>query len=439
MNLSRNIRHTVLYTLAVALGKGTALLLLPVITYHLSLSDYGRLELLVAVADVGSVLLGFGLVDALYRFTSGQHNDDAANQREYAATFLGLSLLLGAAGLVLGQILAPVLAYFVPGLLENDLRILLATIALTSCIHLPLTWLRIQQRVLHYCLLFGGKAVVQAVLVWLALRHGYGVTGILLAGLCTDVVLCLILSMTQVRRTGIRLPLQNVKRILPYSMPLVLGGIACCLLGSFDRFFLFPVVDAPALAHYSLAGKFALIVALMSEPFNLWWFPKRFSLLSTEQDRRRNASFVMAGVLYITSAATMLSVVAPMLIIHLTPVAYHPATYWVPFLSGIAALHAITNLMNVGIYAQRTGWIPTAINVGAACIAFVGYITLIPLLGVAGAIIATYIALIFRFLLSYHLSQRFIHLPYCYGVKQIFVHGYGLLRSLRRQKSPSVM
>ncbi|MDA1378993.1 hypothetical protein PCI56_02915 [Plesiomonas shigelloides subsp. oncorhynchi] len=42
--------------------------MLPVFTRYLSPAEYGQLEVLLALVNIGTLLLGLGLVDALYRF-----------------------------------------------------------------------------------------------------------------------------------------------------------------------------------------------------------------------------------------------------------------------------------------------------------------------------------------------------------------------------------
>ncbi len=415
----RSLNHALCYALAIALGKGVSLLMLPIITHALPVADYGRLELMVAIADMGGVLLGFSLVDALFRFSGSAKT--LKRSKKQAASIFGLCLVLALVALLFGQLLIPALLLILPeSVIESELRILLATLSLTALIQVPLAWLRMQDHVYRYCFLFGGKALLQAGLIWTALHAGYGVVGILLAGLMVDLLLCAILCAQQYSQTSVRFHWLETKCILPYSLPLILGALACCLLGSFDRFFLAPIVGETALAHYALAGKFALMVALLAEPFNMWWFPRRFRLLQEQDGALHSARNVMLGVGYITIAAAMVSALAPCLITWLTPETYHSATKWVAPLCGIAALHAITNLMNIGVYAGRTGWLPSFINLSSATIALIGYLLLIPIHGVGGAIGATYLAFGVRFGLFFFLSQQRVPIPYLRGLASLW-------------------
>ncbi len=410
---SRTILQTAAYALAIALSKGVSLVMLPIITHALPLAEYGRLELWVACADIGSVILGFGLVDALLRFASS----DSSKPKAQASIIFGISMMVACGGLALGQFFATPLLHVLPaGLPETEFRILLATLALTACVQIPLLWLRMQDKALHYCGLFAGKAILQAGLIIFTLELGYGVAGILFAGLAADIVLTVILAIMQYRDTGIRFSWNATRKILPYNAPLMIGGLAGCMLGSFDRMILVPMVGADAVAHYALAGKFALMVALAAEPFNMWWFARRFAVLNEQGGALTTARTIVMGSTYIACAAFGIALVAPWMILFLTPESYHPAAMWVPFLCGLAALHAITNLVTVGTYIGKTGLLPTYINYFSAFIAFAGYMLLIPSFGVAGAVGATYIAYIVRFICFFTASQKRAYIPYGQGI-----------------------
>ena len=422
--LSRNLIQTAAYACAIMLSKGVSLLMLPIVTHALPLAEYGRLELWVACADIGSVILGFSLVDALFRFSGGSTSSD--DKREKAATIFGIAISVMFLGLVLGQCVAtPLLTLLPDGLPELECRILLATLSLTACIQIPLAWLRMQDKAFLYCGVFAGKAIIQAGLILLALHHGYGVTAILAAGLMADIAVTVMLIILQYRDTGIIFSWKVTRQILPYNMPLILGGLAGCILGSFDRMILAPMVGSEALAHYALAGKFALIVALLAEPFNMWWFPRRFAVLEESEGTMKTARCVMLGTAYITFSAALLSLIAPFLVLLLTPESYHPAIVWIPFLCALAALHAVTNLMTVGVYMGKTGTLPTVINLFSAAVAFTGYMLLIPDYGVAGAIGATFIAFITRFICFFTMSQKRIYIPYSQGI-------YSLMQDMKQ-------
>ena len=405
------LRQTLCYAAGIAVAKGIGLAMIPFVTRMLPPADYARLELLASVADVGGVLLGMGIVDTLYRFTAA--TDTAASRRAIAAEITGLALLLAGLFLILGQILAPLLAGLLPGGLGvTDLRLLLISLALTATIELPLAWLRLNERAFAFLCLGAGKAIVQAGLSLGALAAGWGVTGVVAAGAAVDVALVILLITLQSRSTGLTIRLARFVDLLRYGGPLVLGGVAAFVLGSCDRWFLADTVPASDLAHYALAGKFALAAALLLQPFDLWWYPRRQMILTEPGGIARSARIVGTGLALTILAATTAAVVGPLAIRLLTPPAYHAATVWLPWLAAIAAMHAACSLVNVGCYIGRTGTLPMLVTAMAALVALVGYTLLVPTLGVAGAVYATLIAQTVRLALFYILGRQRAPIPY---------------------------
>lgn len=402
--LSKALSSAALYAIALVAAKGVSFVMLPVVTSHLSPSDYGVLEILISVADIGGLVLGLGLADAVFRF---------GRESGTQATLLGMGGLLGLAMLGVGWALAPEAARLLPGAVgASELRILAATLALTALIQVPFAHLRFRDRPAVFALVSIAKAVFQATCVFLFLDAGFGVTAVLLGGLIADGVASAILVWLQARETGLALDPVIVRRVLPYSLPLVVSGMFGFCLGSLDRWFLAVHVEAVDIALYGLAAKFGLLTALAMQPFEMWWYPRRLGLLDTRSDRRASADCVAVGLVWALLAAAGVASTGPVVIAWMTPETYHAAARYVPWLALIALLHAATNLLNVGCYVGRTTVLPMLLNGAAALVAGLGYALLIPGFGVAGAIAATILAQLFR-LTAFHIaSQRRRRIPH---------------------------
>ena len=110
-----------------------------------------------------------------------------------------------------------------------------------------------------------------------------------------------------------------------------------------------------------------------------------------------------------------MATVGPLVVRWMTPVAYHGAIAYVPWLAALATLNAATNLINTAcLNTQRTLW-PLAIDGSAAAVAFIGYGLLIPGFGAWGAIFATAIALGVRFAAYVMVGRRLLPIPYAFA------------------------
>lgn len=406
--LPQPVRDSLLFAGALGWTKALSLLTVPLLTATLTQGEFARLELLSSAAELGALLVGAGLVDTAYRFAG---RDDASGRRAMGDTVgLALSIALIAIGAV--AVAAPAIGAAMPLTTPPvEIALLGTAVAMEALIGVPLAWLRIRGRAGQYALAIILRTTIQVILVAAFAFAGWGVAGVLAAGACAAVGMAAVLLFRQARTTGIRLDPRSWASLLAYGMPLVGGGFAAFILGSADRWLLAGVASAESLAMYALACKISLVAALLTQPFELWWYPRRIAILDEPNGPARAGRIVMLGVLLTLSAASATAIAGPLVIQVLTPAPYHAAGALVPWIALTIALQSMGSLLNVGCYVGRTGLPSMMINGTAAMMAVGLYVVLIPPFGVWGAIAATIAAQTARCLLFLTVSQRRVHLP----------------------------
>ncbi len=388
------------YVLALVLSKAAGFIMLPLVTSALSVSDYARLEVLASVADVASMICGLGLADAFFRFaTSGADADRGRRCGE----LLGCAILVAALLLALGQGGLSVLTWF-GGEASPAMRFLAFSVALTAAIELPLGWLRSAGMAWRYATVFLLRTLLQCGVGAALLMNGYGVDGMFAGAAVADLAAAAILLAMQIRAIGLRWPAASLAQALRYGGPLALGGIAGFALGSLDRWFLVTSVPAIELAHYGLAVKFGALVVVVMQPFGLWWYPRRLGVLDRVDGVATTERTVGLGLTLLWTGAACVAAAAPLAMRMLLPEDYLGARSWVPWLALCFALHETASMVNVGSYRGRSGARPMLVNWAGAGVALIGYAILIPLIGAAGAILATAIAHAIRVVLFLRLG-----------------------------------
>jgi O-antigen/teichoic acid export membrane protein len=375
------------YVLALILSKAAGFVMLPLVTSSLSVADYARLEVLSSVADIAGVICGLGLADAFFRYGGGGDGD---RDRRRAA-LLGCAVLAAALLLIIGQA-GLSLASAVGFEATPAMRFLAISVALTAAIETPLGWLRSEGRAWRYATIFILRTLLQCGLGAVLLMQGYGVDGLLAGAAAADLAASALLVALKGREVGLRWPGAMLAPALRYGGPLALGGIAGFALGSLDRWFLAASVPAIELAHYGLAVKFGALVVVAMQPFGLWWYPRRLAVLNEADGAQRSARAVGAGLIVLWCGAACVAATAPLAMRALLPVDYLGAREWVPYLAICFALHETASLVNVGSYRGATGLKPMMVNWAGAIVALIGYAVTIPLMGAAGAILATAVA-----------------------------------------------
>lgn len=405
------LKSTLFFALGIAWSRGVGLLMVPVLTAHLAPAAFGQLELLTSAAEIGGLMVGAGLVETLFRFA---HPDTKAGLRA-AGDVTGLALALGAACLALVALFGAGLAHAMPlPTLPIEIRLLGVMIVMDAIVGVPLGWLRITGQAWPHALASGLRATAQAGIVAILLIQGFGVSGVLAGGAAAGTLAAVFLCCRQLRETGIFLHPGGWPRLLTYGAPLLGTGIASFILGSADRWLLAGSVPPEALGQYALAMRFAMIVAMLMQPFDLWWYARRMAMLTQPGGLARSAQVIRLGVAAIATAAAITATAGPMLIRLLAPTTYAPAMTMVPWLVLSLSIQMLSSLVNVGCYTGTTTVLPLAINSLAAATALGCYLLLIPPYGVAGAIAATLAAQLVRLALFTTLAQRRvpIALPY---------------------------
>lgn len=404
------LRQAFFYGLALLMMKGMSLVMLPFITQYMPIADYGRLEVLIALANVATLVLGFGLIDVLYRFSAGL---DEVQRKCMAAELFGLSLVVGLLALLLLQWSAAWVANILPGNVSViDVRWLMVAIALEGAIAMPLAWLRMRERVVLFFVLSTVKALVQALLTLWCLHHGWGVEGVVFAGAVAAVILVLGLVGVHGRDVGIKFSLVHAKPMMSYGVPIVISGLAAFGLAGFDRWLLVSELGEAAVAPFAVAMKFTFVIILLMQPFTLWWYPRRFRVLNEAAGLAINARYAVLGAALAVLVSGVVAVFAPWLIIWLTPSEYHQAINYVPWLCWAMALKLLAELLNVGCYNGEDSRIQMKIHLVSAALGVVGYCIFIPVYGVAGAIGCLLFAYAVRLIMFYVMSQQLLRLPY---------------------------
>ncbi len=408
------LKHGLLYGGSIALMKGISLLMLPFIAHQLTEAEFGQLEVVSSIAIIGSVLIGMGLEDALYRFAGAEQ--DHTKRHRMAGDIYTLTLIIGVAMLPVAWLGADLVTGWVPGDINPDaVRLILLMLALEGGIAVPLGWLRMRDQAVLFFTITTGRAILQAILTVVFLTMDRGVVGVLEAGVYSAALQAVILGAWQVRDTGFGLSSTVVKRAVIYSFPIVLSGLLAFTLNGMDRWILAQYASLEQVAHFGVAAKFAIAVVLLLQPFGMWWMPKRFEILFGDDGRQRVVSYTSMGVALTLIITVTVSLGTPVLIDWLMPAGYAIAGSYAALLILAAACKELSELLNLGCFAGNTTRMQVVINAISGLAGFLLMIWLTPQYAVWGVATALLIAQCLRLLLFYIIGQRLYHIPYPLG------------------------
>lgn len=433
--LPEALKHSIYFGISMMGVRLVGVLLIPVFTHYLTPSQFARLDLLQSLADIVGMIVIVGLADTLFKFVGEKKSE--TSKRETARHIYTLSVYLSVACIGVFQIFAPMILRLLP--LETDMwsiRLILISVSVSPMILVALSWLRIQGDVTKFVKETVRRAVLQGVLSAVILVAGFGVSGVMVAGMVASVVIALSLH-SHLVKTGLwSSKLKNVQEYISYGFPLIFVGIAGFFLRSFDRWMLADSIGAQEMALYALAAKFALMSAFLSQPYQMWFLAKRFSFI--DNNKSKLGRYAIVGCVVTVIVTALISAGAPLLIYIMTPQSYYGAMQYVPGLCLCVAIHMCTIYLNIGCYAQTTK-LPLIIDSVSAIVVIALYSIFIPHYGAFGAIWMSAIVLSARLIVTVIISIRHVKIDYKFGRICLILATYGIATVLQTYLSVSMV
>ena len=283
-------KETAIYGVSSIVGRFLNYLLVPVYTIALPASSggYGVVTNIYAWVALILVLLTCGMETGFFRFANKGQDDP---MRVYSTTLLSVSigsLVFVALGLLF---LEPIAGWLEYGEHPWYIGMMMIVVAMDAIQSIPFAYLRYKKRPIKFAalkLLFIFLNIALNLFYYVILEGNDVGDAFLFNLVCTSVVMvCMI---PELRGFTYVLDKELLKRMLRYSLPLVILGVAGILNQVADKI-IFPFVypdEAEAtiqLGIYGAASKIAMIMAMFTQAFRFAYEPFVFGK-SKEKDSR---------------------------------------------------------------------------------------------------------------------------------------------------------
>lgn len=380
----RLARQFLVYGVGGAASRLAAIFLVPLYTRTLSVQDYGRLEVLLALQALAVLLIGLQSESAVAR---DFHEAQAAGANRSLAWG---GLLITAIGAGLLPLLALPVAW--AGLLPDGVPDYLPWLFAMS---IPAQILGIQLILLR----FAGSAILFAILSFLDLALSAAISAILIAGfglgiegalagilIAKTVCVAVAWPLSFGRPRGGRPSAATVRQMLAYALPTMPSVLLNWLQTNGSRVVLGMVLTLRDVAVAGVAIKVAALYGFVVLSFRLAWEPHSFERLPGHADNpdfyRRAFEWYALGMFALAGATTAIS---PLVVAVLAPPAYAEAARLTGlFVVGQFWAGSVT-ILAIGIHGARiTSRLSWIYAVGAA-LNVAALVALAPLVGVAAA------------------------------------------------------
>lgn len=396
--------HSVVYGLGGLAAKVVGIFLLPVYTHRVSRTDYGEVELVMAVIAALAIALKLGLVNAMFRFSFIDRTAEA-RRKAMQTSFSGV-LVTSTIGLIAGLLLIDPVA----SVLDVDSTlVLIGAFGLWVTINYDLLTAiyRVEQRPAAFVVFsLTNVAITVAVSLILVLPLDLGARGIILGNFAGTYVVYVLMLYARRETVGFRyFDRRLVRRMLHYAMPLVPAGLMLWALNLADRFQIQRLASPEALGSFSAASKIALGIMLLISAFQTAWAPFAHSILDDGEARRTYRAAFSYWAIIMCWGLVAISAFTPPYVRLTFPARWWDAAPVVPLLIGGSLLYGAYMIVRIGVNRSgRTHFTPVVaaaamgVNIGLNFV-------LIPAWGIVGAGVSTIVGYSVLVLLAWFNAQ----------------------------------
>lgn len=407
------------YTAASILSKVIAVALLPLYTRYLTTEDYGAAEILFAAVVTASIIVRFGLIEAILRF---YYLDEEDPKRVVSSTFAGLFWLSTLGALIALPFAGPLSELLLPdaeklgGSAPELVRIAIAGLWVLTMWEYMLTLFRLEERARAFFVTTILNVVAAIVLtVVLVVGLDEGARGLLIGSYATGAVFVVGLIVLQWRRLSLRFDPALLRRLFRFGLPTMPAEVSLYLLNFVDRIIIVRTLGLAEAGLYSLAVKFAQAVNVLVRGFQLAWPPLAYSIRDDDQARRTYATVVTLFVAGCSFVVTGMWLFSRWIVRALADPKFFDSYEAIGLVTVAVTLYALYLVLVVIL--GRTG--RTEFNLPAALAALAVNIglnlVLVPWLGIAGAGLALVASYLVVLGLMYVFTQRLFPVPYEWG------------------------
>jgi len=382
------VKHSGLYAIGNIARQLVGFIMLPIYTQYLTPADYGVVGLLIFAIGLIDIAFGARLAQAApkfyYEFEGKKQRNSVIStaliQTSFISLFSVLILFLFREQSSLGLFGSPEYALIV-GLFS-------VTILTQAVENYGLLYIRLQEKPVLFVSINLIKLVVQLSLnVWLIVFMELGILGVAISSAGTSTFFALLLCAYTFSKTGACYNKELGWRMILFSWPLWLAGLAGIYVGSSNRYYMRLFGSLDDIGLYELGAKFAAIITLLIwRPFNMFWQTERFKLYKENQPASkayRSTFSLVSTVLCI--AGLGISIFSDTVIRIMANEDYHAASTVVPYLILAAIFSCLITFFNFSLLATNNTGKISKNNYMTVVVATVLFVVLIPQFSYLGA------------------------------------------------------
>ena len=397
------------------LVEANSLIMLPLLTKNLPVSEYGVwVQITVTIGLVPAVAL-LGLPYSMVRFLSS-----AKGRENIQEIFYSMAAIIALAGLAASVAIYLLAEPIASALFDGRLIIVqyLSILVFLEClISIPFTYFRSVQQIKKYSAFNFAKVFFSLLLVIYFVLSGKGILGAVIGLLFADILIFLAMISFVVSDVGASFPkFQNIKEHLAFGMPTIPGNLSSWIVNSSNRYVIGLLMGTTFVGYFSPGYTLGNMINLFIAPLSFILpaaLSKHYDEHETEEVRTIlgfSLKFFLALGIPAAFGLSLLS--RPILSVLSTPEIAAQGYMVTPFMAlGALFLGAYAIVAQIMVLEKNTA-LTGKIWIIAAILNLVISFLLIPYMGIIGGAIATLISFAFVFIITSYYAKKSIKISF---------------------------
>jgi O-antigen/teichoic acid export membrane protein len=391
-----------------------SIILLPILTKNLSISDYGIwVQVMVTISLIPAIAL-FGLPQSMVRFLAS-----AKDRSEIRETFYSISIIIFLAALSISIIIFLLSVPIASALFAGKAFVvrLISSIVFVECLNsIALNYFTALQQIKKYAAFSSLRISFQIILISFFVISGHGIYGAMLGLLIAATTYFLVTAAVIVYAMGIAIPrFKNIEDFIAFGMPTVPGSLSSWIVNFSDRYIIGILLGTVAVGYYSPGYTLGfMVISLFIAPFS-FLLPAVLSKHYDEDDIEEVKTIIRYSLRYFLLLAIPsvlgLSLLSKEFLTTIATQEISNNSYLITPFSALSALFlGAYAIIAQAIVLEKRMKIIGAIWTLAAVLNLSLNLILVPHLGIMGAAVTTLLAYAFVFIVASHYSNRFLKL-----------------------------
>lgn len=413
-------KDTIVYGIGGILAQSISFFTIPVFTRVFIPSEYGVIEMIVAVNSFLAAVIVMGMDSAQSMFFFKHKEDGKQAQSTIISAILQWRLVFGALVVIVTTLATPLLSsfFFDSKLTWEYFAISFSSILFVQVLNQSADVMRLLYRPWGYITITLLQSVLSAGLILLfVVVFEKGILGYLTGSMLSAFIVA-IFGCFKIRSylNFSKIHIDWWPKLLRFGFPLLPAGLAMYFMNTSDRWFINYYHGEEALGLFSIGAKFALVMALVVETFRKAWWPIAMDSMYTENGQ---AVFRLIGRLYIglgSVAILSLTIISPWLVQFMTGPKFHSAWPIVGVMSWQSLFYGFFLIASIGIWKAEKTYLNLYLMGGAAIIGVLLNWALVPKFGAMGSAVANVLTYIVWIASSLILSERYWKVSFNIGI-----------------------